>query len=166
MSRRQEWGLGALGVLLALGVCEAVGRAGVVRRSYLPPASDVLVRVAELAVDPVFLGEVAATLRAWALGLALACAVAVPLGLLLGSVPVVEAAVRAVIEFLRPLPSVALIPLVSLLLGSGLGTEVALVAYASVWPVLFNTVYGLGETDPLACTRCRPCGPRPGTGRR
>jgi hypothetical protein len=48
----------------------------------------------------------------------------------LSSVPVAEAAVRAVIEFLRPLPSVALIPLVSLLPGSGLGTEVALVAYA------------------------------------
>nr|WP_079083350.1 ABC transporter permease subunit [Streptomyces antibioticus] len=155
---RQELVLGALGVLLAFGVCEAVSRAGIVRRSYLPPASEVLARAVELAGDQAFLEGIGATLRAWALGLGLAVALAVPLGLLLGSVPVVDAAVRAIVEFLRPLPSVALIPLVSLLLGSGTETKVALVTYASVWPILFNTVYGLGETDPLAKDTLRAFG--------
>lgn len=156
--RLREWWLGALGVLLAFGVCEAVSRAGIVRRSYFPPASEVLARAVELAGDSVFLDGVGATLCAWALGLGLACAIAVPLGLLFGSVPVVDAAVRAIVEFLRPLPSVALIPLVSLLLGSGTETKVALVTYASVWPILFNTVYGLGETDPLAKDTLRAFG--------
>ncbi|MEB8340642.1 ABC transporter permease [Streptomyces endophyticus] len=155
---RRDAGLGVLGVLLAFGVCEAVSRAGIVRREYLPPASDVLARSVELAGDPVFLDGVGATLRAWVLGLALACAIAVPAGLLLGSVPIVDAAVRAIVEFLRPLPSVALIPLVSLLLGSGTETEVALVTYASVWPILFNTMYGLGESEPLAKDTLRAFG--------
>ncbi|OLZ74610.1 ABC transporter permease [Streptomyces sp. IMTB 2501] len=158
MTRRQNSALGLLGAAVAFGVCEAVSRAGIVRRGYLPPASEVLARAARLAGDPAFLDGIGVTLRAWALGLGLACAIAVPLGLLLGAVPVVEAAVRAVIEFLRPLPSVALIPLVSLLLGSGTETEVTLVAYASLWPVLFNTVYGLGETDPLAKETLRAFG--------
>ncbi|MHC5260458.1 ABC transporter permease [Streptomyces sp. UC4497] len=155
---RRDAGLGILGVLLAFGVCEAVSRAGIVRREYLPPASDILARSVELAGDPVFLDGVGATLRAWVLGLALACAIAVPAGLLLGSVPLVDAAVRAIVEFLRPLPSVALIPLVSLLLGSGTQTEVALVTYASVWPILFNTMYGLGESEPLAKDTLRAFG--------
>ncbi|MEV6168848.1 ABC transporter permease [Streptomyces sp. NPDC051954] len=158
MKRRQELGLGVLGVLLAFGVCEAVSRAGIVRRSYLPPASEVLSRAFELAGDSVFLDGIGATLRAWVLGLGLACAIAVPLGLLLGSVPLVDAAVRAIVEFLRPLPSVALIPLVSLLLGSGTETKVALITYACVWPILFNTIYGLGETDPLAKDTLRAFG--------
>ncbi|MFJ9176544.1 ABC transporter permease [Streptomyces sp. NPDC102360] len=155
---RRDAGLGALGVLLAFGACEAVSRAGIVRREYLPPASDILAHSVELAGDPVFLDGVGATLRAWVLGLALACAIAVPAGLLLGSVPVVDAAVRAIVEFLRPLPSVALIPLVSLLLGSGTETEVALVTYASVWPILFNTMYGLHESEPLAKDTLRAFG--------
>jgi NitT/TauT family transport system permease protein len=155
---RQELWLGLLGVLLAFGVCEAVSRAGLVRRSYLPPATEVLGRAVELAGDPVFLDGIGVTLRAWALGLGLACAIAVPLGLLLGSVPLVDTATRAIVELLRPLPSVALIPLVSLLLGSGTETEVALISYASVWPLLFNTVYGLGETDPLAKDTLRAFG--------
>ncbi|MEV5988528.1 ABC transporter permease subunit [Streptomyces sp. NPDC052051] len=160
MSRRgrRDVGLGVLGVLLAFGVCEAVSRAGIVRRTYLPPASEVLARAVELAGDSAFLDGIGATVRAWALGLALACVIAVPVGLLLGSVPVMEAAVRAIVEFLRPLPSVALIPLVSLLLGSGARTEVTLIAYASVWPILFNTVYGLRESEPLAKDTLRAFG--------
>ncbi|MEU3514547.1 ABC transporter permease [Streptomyces sp. NPDC006654] len=158
MTRRQEPLLGLLGAAAAFGICEAVSRAGIVRRSYLPPASEVLVRAVRLAGDRDFLDGIGVTLRAWALGLGLACALAVPLGLLLGTVPVVEAATRAVLEFLRPLPSVALIPLVSLLLGSGTRTEVTLIAYASLWPVLFNTVHGLGETDPLARDTLRAFG--------
>ncbi|MCI3271611.1 ABC transporter permease [Streptomyces cylindrosporus] len=158
LRRRQEYGLGLLGVVLAFGVCEIVGRAGLVRRSYLPPASEVLARAAELAGDRSFLDGVGATLWAWALGLGLAVVIAVPVGLLLGSLPVVDSAVRVIVEFLRPLPSVALIPLVSLLLGTGTETEVALITYASVWPVLFNTIYGLGETDPLAKDTLRAFG--------
>ncbi|MEU0600676.1 ABC transporter permease subunit [Streptomyces sp. NPDC006393] len=156
--RGQRLGLGALGASLAFGVCEALGRAGIVGRAYLPPASEVLARAVRLAGDPAFLGQVGATLRAFALGLGLACAIAVPLGLLLGSLPLLGAAARTIVEFLRPLPSVALIPLVSLLLGTGTGTEVTLIAYASVWPVLFNTVYGIGATDPLAKDTLRAFG--------
>ncbi|MFD0441929.1 ABC transporter permease [Streptomyces indonesiensis] len=117
-----------------------------------------LVRAVELGGDTTFLNGVGATLEAWATGLALACALAIPLGLLLGSVPAAAQATRVLIEFLRPVPSVALIPLVSLLLGAGSETTVALVTYACVWPVLFNTVYGLGETDPLAKDTLRAFG--------
>ncbi|MFI7341609.1 ABC transporter permease [Streptomyces sp. NPDC050085] len=155
---RRDVALGVVGVLLAFGACEAVSRAGLVRRSYLPPASDVLARAVELSGDAAFRDGVGATLRAWALGLGLACVIAVPVGLVLGSVPVVDAATRAIVEFLRPLPSVALIPLVSLLLGSGTETEVALITYASVWPILFNTVYGLGESEALAKDTLRAFG--------
>ncbi|MFG3256784.1 ABC transporter permease [Streptomyces sp. NPDC048172] len=150
--------LGAAGVAGTLAALETASRTGGVRRDFLPPVSEVLARAVGLAGDAAFLDGVGATLKAWAAGLGLACALAVPLGLLLGSVPAVNAAVKVLIEFLRPVPSVALIPLVSLLLGSGTETTVALVTYASVWPVLFNTVYGLGETDPLAKETLRAFG--------
>jgi NitT/TauT family transport system permease protein len=70
-------------------------------------------------------------------------------GLLLGGVPGLGTAVRPALEFLRPIPSVALIPLVSLILGAGLPTEATLIVYAAVWPVLFNTLYGLQDVDPV-----------------
>ena len=158
LSRTGKWTRGVAGVAVLFLLSEALGRAGIVDRSYLPPASAVTARAFRLAGDAEFLLNVRATLTAWALGLALAVALAVPLGLLLGSVPAVNTATRAIVEFLRPIPSVALIPLAGLLLGSGLAMEVPLIVYASVWPILFNTMYGLDEADPVAKDTLRAFG--------
>jgi NitT/TauT family transport system permease protein len=149
---------GAAGVVVVLGAFEVLGRAGLVSRTYLPPSSEVLWRALRLGVDAEFLAAVGATLTAWALGLLLAVAVGTSLGAVLGTLPGVRAAAAIVVEFLRPIPSVALIPLAALLLGSGLSMKVALIAYAAVWPLLYNTIYGLGETDPLAKETLRSFG--------
>ncbi|MCW2863150.1 MAG: NitT/TauT family transport system permease protein [Actinoallomurus sp.] len=137
---------------------EILGRAGIVHRDFLPPASTILGRAVSLAGDGYFLTNLWSTIKAWAIGLAIAVGGGVPVGLLLGSVPVLNTAVRAVVEFLRPIPSVALIPLVSLILGSGQTTEVTLIVYAAAWPVLFNTIYGLQDVDPVAKETMRTFG--------
>ena len=54
------------------------------------------------------------------------------------------------IEFLRPVPSVALIPLAILVYGTGLQSKVFLVAFAAVWPLLIQTIYGARDLDPMA----------------
>lgn len=148
LTRTGRWARGAVGVAALFAASELLGRAEIVDRSYLPPASSIVTRAIQLAGDSLFLQYLADTLAAWAMGLGLAIAIAVPLGLLLGSVPAVNAATRAIVEFLRPIPSVALIPLAGLLLGSGMEMKVALVVYAATWPILFNTMYGLAEVDP------------------
>ncbi|TYK45921.1 ABC transporter permease [Actinomadura decatromicini] len=158
LSRPGKWARGAAGVAVLFLASEALGRAGIVDRSFLPPASSVTARAIELFGDSDFLSNVRVTLTAWALGLAIAVAIAVPLGLLLGSVPAVNTAVRAIVEFLRPIPSVALIPLAGLILGSGLNMEVPLIVYACCWPILFNTMYGLHDVDPLAKETLRSFG--------
>src|SRR5690349_24868831 len=121
------------GVVVFLLAAEAFGRAGVINRAVLPLASTVLARAAGLAVSGQFLADVAATIGAWALGLAIVVAVAVPAGVVLGSLPGVRAATRAMVEFLRPIPSVALIVLVGLILGPGLRMNVTLIVYAAIW---------------------------------
>jgi NitT/TauT family transport system permease protein len=150
LTRSGRWLRGAVGVAVLFAVSEGVTRMGLVDRSFLPPASSIVGRAGELAGDSAFLGQVRHTMTAWAAGMGIAIAIAIPLGLLLGTVPVISTASRAVVEFLRPIPSVALIPLAELLLGSGYQMEVTLVVYASVWPILFNTIYGLQDVDPVA----------------
>lgn len=104
------------------------------------------------------LGHIAGTLAAWVIGLALASAIAVPLGLLLGGSRRSRLAAAATIELLRPIPSVALIPLVILLLGRGLDMKVVLVAYASTWPILVNAIAGARAVDPMAVETARAYG--------
>ena len=59
------------------------------------------------------------------------------------------------IEFLRPIPSVALIPLAVLIYGPGLESKVFLVAFASFWPLLIQTIYGVQDVDPVATDTAR-----------
>jgi NitT/TauT family transport system permease protein len=149
-SRRTTFIRGALGLLALFVVAEIVSRSGIVSAAFLPPTSVVLLRVGELLVDPAFLGEVLATLYAWAIGLAICIVVSVTIGVLLGSSRSLYSASRAVIEFIRPIPSVALIPLAMIVLGNDAEMKIALIVFSTSWPVLFNTIYGMHDVDPIA----------------
>jgi ABC-type nitrate/sulfonate/bicarbonate transport system permease component len=67
-------------------------------------------------------------------------------------------AMRVPIEFLRPIPSVALIPLAVLVYGTGLQSKVFLAAFASFWPILIQTLYGMQDVDPVAIDTGRAFG--------
>jgi NitT/TauT family transport system permease protein len=149
---------GVIGVAVLFALVEVLTRAELINPRYLPPASTVLATTARIGVDPEFLADVGATLAAWAVGLALAIAVAVPLGLVMGSSRRGYLATATTIEFLRPIPSVALIPLAILLFGRDLDMKVALIVYAASWPILFNTIYGIREVDPIARETARVFG--------
>jgi len=98
------------------------------------------------------------TLEGWALGLGLAALAAVPLGILIGSSRLLYRALRVLIEFMRPIPSVALIPLAVLVYGTGLKTKLFLVVFASFWPLLFQAIYGVQDVDPIAQDTARAFG--------
>jgi NitT/TauT family transport system permease protein len=157
-ARAATWARGLAGVAGFLLLLQAASWLKIISPSLLPPVFTVLARAAALLGNGQFLGDLAATVQAWAVGLAVTIAVAVPAGLVLGSVPLVRSATRALIEFLRPIPSVSLIPLAALLLGAGLRLTVTLIVYAAVWPVLFNTIYGLDDVDPAAKDTLRAFG--------
>ncbi|GAA4218294.1 ABC transporter permease [Streptosporangium album] len=147
-----------IGVCAAVVLAEAVARLGIIDPEIVPPISAVLLRSVTLVGDPVFLTGVADTVLAWLVGLALAAVAAVVLGVLLGSVPWLSAPSRMVVEFLRPIPSVALIPLAILLFGSEMEMKVSLIFYAAIWPILFNTLYALRDVDPVAKDAMRSFG--------
>ena len=62
------------------------------------------------------------------------------------------------IEFLRPIPSVALIPLAVLVYGTGLESKVFLAVFASFWPLFVQTLYGVQDVDPVVTDTARSFG--------
>src|SRR5688572_29525401 len=98
---------GAVGVAGAVAVIELVSRTGLVDETALPPASTIAVRAVEQLGDAAFRHGLASTLGAWAGGMLIAIAVAVPLGLALGSIRWLGTASRVLVELMRPIPSVA-----------------------------------------------------------
>lgn len=158
LRRRRALWRGTIGALLVMFAAEMFTRAELVNPTYLPPATAIIATIGEIMVDPEFLVQVLGTLQAWFLGLLLAAIIGIPVGIVLGSSARTYAATRALVEFLRPIPSVALIPLVVVLFGFGLQMKLTLITYASLWPILFNTIYGMHEVEPLAKETARSFG--------
>jgi ABC-type nitrate/sulfonate/bicarbonate transport system permease component len=54
------------------------------------------------------------------------------------------------VEFLRPVPAVAVIPLFVLITGSGSPTKIALAGLSAFFPILLQTILGVRDVDPTA----------------
>jgi NitT/TauT family transport system permease protein len=149
---------GLLGVLGVIVLLELASRSGLVDQTGLPPASTVLRKAGGLAADGEFLGDVWGTVSAWFAALLLATAIGVPAGLLLGSVPAVSRAAQVLVELLRPIPSVALLPVALALFSSATEMKTYLATYACLWPILLGTIYALADVDPIAQDTLRTFG--------
>jgi len=149
---------GWLSILLGLAIWELAPRLGLVPAQYIPPASVVLPELFRLTTTGAFWMDVRGTLSGWAVGLTLSVCTAIPLGLTIGVNPYLYRATRAVVEFLRPIPSVALIPLAILVFGITFDMKVFLVTFATFWPLLIQSIYGVQDVDPVARDTARMFG--------
>ena len=142
--------LGLGGVATLLVVLEVIPRIGVVDRRFLPPFSEIANALVQRVQGADFWSALGDTLVTWAIGLSIALVAGIGLGMLIGSVGFLRDATASTIEFLRPIPSVALIPLAVLLLGTGRPGTLLLVVYATFWQVLIQVLYGVQDVDPVA----------------
>ena len=155
---RARWGPPIVAVALLLLLWELVVRAGLIPETSIPPASAAIGELAGELAEATLWKAVGNTLQGWAIGLALAVVLGVPAGILIGSSRWAYRALRVPIEFLRPIPSVALIPLAVLVYGTGLESKVFLATFASFWPMLIQTIYGVQDVDPVATDTARAFG--------
>lgn len=156
--RRTALWRGLAGVAGLIVLLEIVSRSGLVNPAFLPPFSQVLTKAVLLWGEEQFRADVLATLVTYLLGMLIASAIALPLGIALGLFAPAYRAARAIVELMRPIPPVALVPLVLLVLGAGLEMKLVIVVFAAVWPIMFNTLYGVHDVDPYAKEMARSFG--------
>jgi ABC-type nitrate/sulfonate/bicarbonate transport system permease component len=152
---RSSWAPPVVAILLLLALWEAVVRAGLIPETSIPPATSAIGELATQLTEAAMWKAVGNTLQGWVIGLGLAVLLGVPAGILIGSSRWAYRALRVPIEFLRPIPSVALIPLAVLVYGTGLQSKVFLATFASFWPMLIQTIYGVQDVDPVATDTAR-----------
>lgn len=151
--------LGWFFVLVVAAVAEAGVRLFELQDSVAAPSDAVRALVRE-SRSGALSSELGATLESYVEGLAFATLAGVALGVVIGSSRKVHAATFVVIEFLRPIPGVALIPIAILLFGLGVPMRRFVIAYAALWPVLINTIYGVRGTDRIFDDVARTSGMR------
>ena len=157
-SRAADILLPVASIAFALLLWEAVSRAGLISTNDLPSMTTTMQELWSMMHTATFWKDFAYTVRGWALGLLIATVLAVPIGIVLGSSELAGRAFRVPIEFLRPIPSAVLIPLLFLTLGTTLKSEVFLAAFGAFWPLLVQTIYGVRDIDPIAVDTARSFG--------
>ena len=147
-----------LGLVVVLAVLEALSRFDIIPRASFPPVTEIFGRLWELAQTREFWLTVGRTMRAWLVAMVVAAAIAVPLGMLIGANRVGYQASKLTIDFLRPIPSVALIPLLVLIYGTRPTLKITLAVIGAVFPLLFQSMYGVRDVDPVARDTARSFG--------
>ncbi|MCZ7474738.1 ABC transporter permease [Micromonospora sp. WMMC273] len=150
--------LGAAGLLGFLVVWQLIPTLGLVDPHYLPYATDVFGRLAQEVRDLAFWRRVRLTMTSWAIGLTVATLAAVALGTVVGMVPFLRRATHTTVEFLRPVPSVALIPLAVLMFGLQMRAALVIIVYAAFWQVFVQVIYGVADVDTVARDTARSFG--------
>lgn len=147
-SKGINWsGLICLAALLFLW--EIFSRSSGTVQLYFPPVSEIIQALFGLILSRELTGHVIASLGRFFAGYLLSALFAVTMGILLGYFRRAYSLFEILIEFLRPMPSVAMIPVAILLLGIGNPMIIAVTIYACTWPVVINTLDGVRNIEPI-----------------
>lgn len=93
--------------------------------------------------------ELGHTLKRAGIGFVLALVTMLPLGITLGRIKALGDLVEPVIELIRPLPPIAMVPVMMIFLGVGDAAKIAVVAYGASFPILINTIDAVRALDPM-----------------
>jgi len=157
-SGRSQVVLGVVGVVGSALLAELLLRSGLIDVPGLPLPSGVVQGAIDLVPDGVFWEQVLFTLGEWMLGLLVATVAGVLIGGLMGAFRGAFLAFEWPVEAFRVLPSVAVGPILVLLLDPGMLPLALTVALSCVWPILLNTMYGVRSTDTTAVMTAKTFG--------
>jgi ABC-type nitrate/sulfonate/bicarbonate transport system permease component len=132
-------------VLLAL---EAAARITHLRSDSLAAPSEIARAFAEAVGDGSLLAATRDTLLSAFAGLAIGGIIGLLLGIALGMIPVLDRLMEVTVEAIRPIPSVALLPIALIAMGFGYRMEIVIVAFACVWPLLIFTRAAVRGIEP------------------
>jgi len=136
-------------VLMVLGGWQYVAVSGVLGKDAFPTMTGTLAELArQLGSHDLWLA-VWATVRGWALGVLIGGSLAIVVGTLLGLNRFAYLSVIPVVEFVKTVPVIAILPLAIVVWGATLQMKVFLVAFGVFWPLTIQVIYGVRAVDPV-----------------
>jgi sulfonate transport system permease protein len=116
---------------------------------FFPPLSHILTSLKDQWFFARFDSDAVPSLINLGAGFAIASIVGISVGVFLGLAPIIADSIDPILEFLRAIPGVALVPVALLLLGIGPEMKISVIVYGALWPILLNTVDGVRALDPV-----------------
>ena len=160
----KRWRWASRWVVLAAGIAAWQAWTSAAHSSFFPAPSSIVDRMYQLwfsgpathvFLTPEATGNILPSLGRVFAGLAIAVAIGVPLGIVLGRSPAVTAYLSPLLQFARALPVVTMAPVFIVLFKLGTQMEIATIVFGTVWPILLNTIDGAATVDPVQLETAR-----------
>ena len=135
----------ALGVF---GVWELAGSREWVPALFFPPPSFIFATLAEMTRSGELPMHFGATLSRMLLALAWGGGMGLSMGMALGYSPTLRAIFDPFIAALHPIPKMSLLPLIMIIFGIGMFSKTLIVAVATFFPMVINSMAGVRQIDP------------------
>lgn len=132
----------------------------IVRPAFLPPPSAIATSFVDLVNSPSFINHLLYSVSNLVVGVMLASAVGISVGLVVGWSRLLEITVAPLIWTTYAIPNVALVPLIILALGLGSASKILTVFLFGVFPLMLNTIEGVQTVDPSLIRAARVFGTR------
>jgi NitT/TauT family transport system permease protein len=154
--------LGAIAAFLALWslLSGAVMMLKLFNPIFLPGPWLVLSNVLDMAVRGQLWIHLAATLERVALGFGAGAVLGVGLGLAAGHLTPIRHIVEPLVEMLRPIPPLAMLPMFIVWVGIGETSKIGFITYATFFPIFLTTITGVRQIDPILLRAARSLGAR------
>lgn len=133
---------------------------GMMNPLILPSPVKVVKSAYELTLSGVLPRDAAISMLRVVEGFVLAFLIAVPIGVLMGMWNFCRDIIDPLVELIRPIPPIAVIPLAMLWLGIGELSKVSIITYGAFFPILINTIAGFKAVDPIHIRAARTLGAR------
>src|SRR5215472_5437878 len=145
--RRAYLELTVLSLVAGIGLWWAAVATGFANPVLMPPPDAVLRAIVEMIVEGTLPVHIGVSLARALGGFLLAAVIGVPIGILLGRSARAFAVIDPWIELARPVPPIAVLPLVVLWFGIGETSKLVVVFYGALFPILVNTIHGVRSVD-------------------
>jgi ABC-type nitrate/sulfonate/bicarbonate transport system permease component len=160
MKRLPTWLRGPAVIAGSLAAWEAASALGFLSPFLFPPPSRIAAGMVELATsgfpDGVRLSEhLTVTIARIVQGFAFAMMLAIPIGLLIGRFPSIDALTAPIVTFARSIATLSLLPLAIVWFGIGEASKIFLIGYACFWVMLSNVIAAVKYVDPILIRAAR-----------
>jgi NitT/TauT family transport system permease protein len=141
--------INVLSLVLLLFFWFLITSMGLVNEIFLPRPQQIIKVLFDLIQSKKLFYDIYASLFRVAMGFLMGAGMAIPLGLLMGWYRIFQGFMDPVIEFFRPIPPLAFIPLAILWFGIGEESKVFVIWLGTFFPILINVIAGIREVDPI-----------------
>lgn len=129
-------------------IWEILARTEVLNPLFFPAPTQIARSLYEGVQSGLVLSHLTASIKNFAIGMLMSSGIAIPLGFLLGANRYLRAIISPYMWALASLPTVALVPLVILILGFTDSMKIALVVLSALFPIAINCMAGVKTVDP------------------